>query len=617
MGQRITSDREELDMIDTVRPRSAVRESDTWDLASIFPGDAAWTREMEAIGKDLGTVDRFRGRLDSGPAFLLEWMKSRESLQLRLEKVLLYARLNYHQDTGNSTAAARNGQASSVHSQGIAALSFSESEILELGRQRIDDWVRQEPGLAVYAHYFDLLFRRAAHVRSAEVEEVLNQVRDPFSNAAQIHGSLTDADLSFRPATTGGGERVEIAQGNYPSLITSADRRLRQTAWESYSDAHLGFQNTIADCLATGVRQNVFMARARKYGSSLEASLGPDNIPVEVFHNLIAVFRKRLPVWHRYWRLRRKAFGYDTLHGWDIAAPLTDTKPEIPFDQSVEWISEGMAPLGDPYVSTMRRGLLEQRWVDRYPNQGKRSGAYSSGLPGTHPFILMSYGNDIFGLSTLAHELGHSMHSWHTWQNQPPIYSEYTNFVGEVASNFNQALVRAHILERNADPEFQIAVLAEAMANFHRYLFLMPTLARFEHALHEKVERNEGLSASGLIGLMADLFAEGYGEEVVMDRDRIGITWAQFPIHMYLNFYVFQYATGISAAHALAEGVREGRPKAVENYLAFLKAGNSLYPLEALKLAGVDMTTTGPVERAFDVLERTVERLEELVERRR
>jgi oligoendopeptidase F len=602
-------------MTQTVPPRSALAGKDTWDLTALYGSDAQWQAEFEIIDGELPGIERFRGHVGDGPAALLDWLETKQAFQRRLEKMFLYPRLIYHADTGDSGHAARNGQAGTLYSRGMAALSFGDSEIIAIGRETLDRFVKEEPRLGVYAHYFDYLLKRQAHVRSAEVEEVLNQVRDPFGSAAQIHGTLTDADLRFRPAASATGDAVEIAQGNYGSLITDSDRTLRRTAWESYADAHLEHRNTIADCIATGVRQNVFMARARRFSSALEASLTIDHLPVEVFHNLISVFRKRLPVWHRYWRVRRKAFGYETLHGWDIAAPLTSHKPEVPYETAVDWIEKGMRPLGPDYVSTMKHGLLDGRWVDRYPNQGKRSGAYSSGVHGSPPYILMSYGDDLFGMSTLAHEIGHSMHSWNAWQNQPFIYSEYTNFVGEVASNFNQALVRSHLLEQNDDPRFQVAVLGEAMANFHRYLFLMPTLARFELALHETVERNEGLSASSMIALMADLFHEGYGDEVVMDRDRIGITWAQFPIHMYLNFYVFQYATGISAAHALADLVLEGRPGAVDNYLAFLKAGNSVYPLDALKLAGVDMTSSAPVERAFDVLERTVERLEGMVGR--
>ncbi|HNP74656.1 MAG TPA: oligoendopeptidase F, partial [Kouleothrix sp.] len=480
-----------------------------------------------------------------------------------------------------------------------------------LGLEQLRAWAA-DPRLARYAHAFDQLERKQAHVRSAEVEELLGQLRAPFDGAESIHAILCDADMRFAPAQAA-DSAVEVAQGNISALLTSPSQATRRAAWESYADAHLALKNTMAACLATGVKQHVFSARARRYGSALDAALASNFIPNEVFHNLIDTYKQNLPTWQRYWRVRRRALGYEKLHVYDIKAPLTANMPRVPFGQALDWIGAGMLPLGNEYVSVMRDGVSEQRWVDVYPNQGKRMGAYSHGVPGTHPFILMSYNDDIFSMSTLAHELGHSMHSYYTWQTQPLAYSDYTIFVAEVASNFNQALVRAHLLETNRDRDFQIAVIEEAMANFHRYFFIMPTLARFELAIHQQVERGEALTADGMIGLMADLFAEGYGDEVEVDRERVGITWAQFSTHLYSNFYVYQYATGISAAHALAGGVLTGAPGAVENYLAFLKSGASLYPLDALKLAGVDMTTPAPVEAAFGTLAGLVDRLEALV----
>jgi oligoendopeptidase F len=367
----------------------------------------------------------------------------------------------------------------------------------------------------------------------------------------------------------------------------------------------------MAATLAATIRQDVFNARARGYETSLHASLAPNNIPVEVFHNLIEVFRKNLPTWQRYWRLRRKLLGYDTFHVYDIKAPLTSTKPVVPFHQAVEWISEGMKPLGEEYVNILRHGCLEARWVDYALNKGKREGAFSSGSMGTRPFIMMSYADDVFSLSTLAHELGHSLHSNYSRIYQPFIYSRYSLFVAEVASNFNQAMVRRHLFETQTSPEFQISLIEEAMSNYHRYFFIMPTLARFEHELHSRLEKGLPVSADILIGITADLFKEGYGDEVDFDRDRIGITWAQFG-HMYMNYYVYQYATGISGAHALVDGILSGKPGAAQKYLDFLRLGGSMYPLEALQMAGVDLTSPEPVEKAFAVLSGLVDRLEKL-----
>jgi len=331
-----------------------------------------------------------------------------------------------------------------------------------------------------------------------------------------------------------------------------------------------------------------------------------------VFYNLIDVFKKNLPTWHRYWRVRREALGVEELHPYDIWAPLSGNRPKVEYERGVQLICEGLAPLGEEYVETVRRGCTVDRWVDVYPNRGKQGGAFSSGAPGTHPFIMMSYTDEVFSMSTLAHELGHSMHSYLTWQHQPVLYAEYGMFVAETASNFHQAMVRAHLLETIQDPAFQLAVIEEAISNFHRYFFIMPTLARFELEVHQREERGAGMSADDMIELMADLFSEGYGGEVHVDRPRVGITWATF-LHLYIDYYVFQYATGISAANALARRVRSGTPDAVESYLSFLKSGNALYQVDALKLAGVDMTTPEPVEAAFEVLAGFVDRLEKLV----
>ena len=596
-----------------VAPRAEIPVQYTWDTASVYPSHADWEAELARVAAQLPALAAFQGQLGSGPQRLAEWLDIAERLMNAASRLYFYASMFHNVDTSDQTAVADHDRAIGMYTRVIAATAFGEPELLAIGFDTLRRWVADEPGLAIFAHYVDQLERRQAHVRSAEVEQLLGQLRDPFSGASGIHGILTDTDLHFAPAHATAGDALDLAQGNISALLTSPDRAVRRSAWESYADAHLSMQNTMAACLATGVKQDVFMARARRYPSALEAALAENNIPVEVFHNLIATYRSNLPTWHRYWKLRKRALGFDRLAVYDIKAPLIDKMPTVPLAQSIDWICEGMRPLGEEYVAVMRDGLLEERWVDVYPNQGKRMGAYSHGVHGTHPYILMSYNDDIFSMSTLAHELGHSMHSYLTWQNQPLAYGNYSLFVAEVASNFNQAMVRAHLLETNPDRDFQIAVIEEAMANFYRYFFIMPTLARFELELHERVERGEALTADSMIELMADLFQEGYGDEVEVDRTRVGSIWCQFSTHLYSNFYVYQYATGIAAANALAADIFAGQASAAENYLSFLKAGDSLYPLDALKRAGIDMSTPAPVERAFAVLASYVDRLETLL----
>lgn len=586
----------------------------TWDTESIFPTHAAWEAAFREVEAGLPDVKHFQGRLGDNPGTLLEFLKAADLLAEKVGRVAIYARLNFAVDTTNQAAAGDADKAIGLQARTAAAVSFAEPEILAIGFDRLRAWMESEPGLSTYAHCFERLEKRAPHVRSAEVEELLSQVADPFKTASATHGILVNADLTFTPVHVASqDEAVELAHSNINALMSSSDREVRRQAWENYADAHLAYKNTQASCLSAGVKQDVFFARARGYASSLEAALGENFIPVEVFYNLIDIFKANLPTWHRYWDLRRLALGLDRLHVYDTRAELTRKMPVVPFEQAVEWVVAGLSPLGDEYVDVLRKGVLEERWVDRYPNKGKRFGAFSSGVRGTHPFVMMSYKDDIFSVSTLAHELGHSMHSFFTRRTQPQVYSFYGLFLAEVASNFNQAMVRAHLLETQTDPDLQIAIIEEAMSNFHRYFFIMPTLARFELEIHQRVEHGEALNAQGMIDLMADLFSEGYGPEVEVDRERVGSVWMQFSTHLYSNFYVYQYATGISGAHALAEGVLSGSESARQNYLAFLKAGGSMYPLDALRLAGVDLSTPAPVEKTFGVLASMVDRLEKLL----
>ncbi|MBS1248465.1 MAG: Oligoendopeptidase F, plasmid [Chloroflexi bacterium] len=601
----------------TILPaRNEVPFEETWNIESIFSTVEDWQTAYEEVKAKLPSLREFEGTLEQGPKTLLACLTKMEETLRLAQKVIVYGMLASSVDVSNQDAAARSGQGRSLMAQASTAAAFVEPELMAIGFETLFAWLDGEPDLAIYRQYLEDLERKKKHVRSSEVEEVLAMAMDPLNTSFSTYNALTNADLEFEPACGGDGgdsrSEMEVGQSSIRGLITHDDREVRRTAWENYADGYLAFKNTLAGVQTGAFKQDVFNARARRYDSSLEASLFPNNIPTEVFHNLIEVFKENLPTWHRYWRVRREALGYDQLHVYDIKAPLVEAQPQIPYRQAVDWICEGMAPLGEEYVETLRKGCLENRWVDRSRNKGKRKGAFSGGGYDTQPFILMSYADDVFSLSTLAHELGHSLHSYLTRKNQPFVYGRYSLFVAEVASNFNQAMVRDYLFRTQDDPTFQLALIEETMSNFHRYFFIMPTLARYELEMHQRAEQGAPINAQSMTDLTADLFEEGYGEEIAFDHDRIGITWAQFG-HMYMNFYVYQYATGISGAHALADRVLAGEPNAAEDYLDFLKAGSSAYPLDALKAAGVDLTTPEPVEKAFASLAEVVDRLEELV----
>ena len=601
-------------MISTTIPlRSESRKQYTWNAESVFPSPQAWESEVGAILAELPLLKKYQGRLKEGAAVLADAFDLLEGLTARSLRAVVYAGFSYSVDTTDQAAASMRARADSLQGQLAAAGAFVNPELIAIGHAQLMEWTGQEPRLAHYAQHLRNLFRRQEHVRSSEVEEVLGMLNDPFSGSGAASSMLTNADMKIPAATDSQGDSIELAEALVWKVMSLDDRRARQSAWDNYHQTLLGYKNTLATNLATSIKQNVFLSRVRRHESALEMMLSEHNIPVSVFHNLIDTFRKNLPIWHRYFELRRKALGLPTLEPYDIWAPLTKATVQVPFEKAVDIIGEGLLPLGKEYVGVLRNGCLEERWVDVYPNKGKRGGAFSWGSPGTHPFIMMSYTDDIFSVSTLAHELGHSMHSWLTWQNQPFVYADYSLFLAEVASNFHQAMVRDHLLRSNPDRDFQIAVIEEAMSNFYRYFFIMPTLARFELDTHTAVEQNQPLTADSMINLMADLFTEGYGGRVNVLREYVGMTWARFG-HLYSDYYVYAYATGIAGAHALAGRVLRSEPNAVENYLGFLRSGCSDYPLDVLRRAGVDLTTPAPVDAAFAVMADYVDRLEQLVE---
>ncbi len=600
----------------TTLKRKDAPKGSTWKKETVYASWKDWKKEYDQAVKELPELSKFNGKLKEGPSVLLDWF---EVYNKHFERVSIlgdFARWAVTVDTSDDEAKGYVGLSVSLSNKFKAASAFVKPQLLEIGETLLE-WVKQEPRLAVYKHYIDNLLRLKDHQRSEEVEEILSEFEQPYGDAYRTFSELANVDLKFQDAVDQEGNHHPVFQATLNSSLQSRDREQRRTAWENYYDSYLAMENTFASLYLTHVNQMVFLIKARHYDSVLEMRLAPNNLPVEVFHNLIDTFKKNLPVWHKYWEVKRKVLGVDALRPYDIWAPILDNPPVIPYNQSIEWICEALEPMGEAYVSTLRRGGLEDGWVDWAPNVEKRQGAASSRMVGRKPpYIFMSYNDSVMSLSTLAHELGHSMHSYHFAQKQPMVYNDYgaiSSTLTETASNFHQAMTRAYLRKvKKDDKDFQLAMIDEAMSNFHRYFFIMPTLARFEQQVYDKAQAGEALTTKNLKTMMSDLFAEGYGDTMEDDPARTAITWAQF-LHLYIPFYPFQYAIGISAAHAAADKILAGEAGAVDGYLEFLKAGGSKYSMDLFNLAGVDMSSPEPVNKAFKELAENVDLLEKLI----
>jgi oligoendopeptidase F len=600
--------------------RSAAVPESTWKRETTFASWAAWDKQYTETKAALPELKAWSGKLNSASA-LAEWFTVYEFHAVRCYEVQGFVSWAGNVDSSDPEANSRQGLVAGLLAEFQAAVAFAEPEMIAKGKE-ILEWSK-EPAkastpnpLAKYHHYLSNLFRLQQHTRSAEVEELLGMVDEPFDTVYRAYSELTNSDLKFEDAVDAAGTPHPVFQSTLLALMQTTDPPQRRTAWIYFYDGYLKAEKTLATLYVANVKQHEFLRKVRGYESVLEMRLAPNNLPTQVFHNLIEVFKANVPVWHRYWRVKAKLLGIEKIAPYDVLAPIVKEPPDIPYRQAVDWICDALQPMGAEYVATLRRGCLEERWVDWVPNIEKRQGAASSRMVGRKPpYIFMSYADNIFSLSTLAHELGHSMHSYAFARHQPIVYNDYgaiSSTVTETASNFHQAMTRAYLRKQQANNEvFQLAMVDEAMSNFHRYFFVMPTLARFEYEVYERSKAGKPLTAPIFKEIMGAFFAEGYGDSLEMDAVRTPMTWATF-LHLYSPYYTFQYAIGISAAHAAAERILSGVPGAVDGYHAFLAAGGSRYAMELFQMAGVDMSTKAPIEAAFRELEANVSKLEEL-----
>ncbi|WP_338781091.1 oligoendopeptidase F [Metabacillus sp. FJAT-52054] len=591
--------------------RNDIAVEDTWRLEDIFATDEAWEKEFAELKTAIPKIADYQGKLGDSAQSLYEGLSYQDSVTERLGKLYTYAHMRYDQDTGNSLYQALNDRAASLYTEASSISSYMVPEILAMDEGTLKQYVEESESLSLYRHALEEINRERPHVLSAEQEALLAQASEALRASSDIFGKLNNADMEFPAIKDENEEEVEVTHGRFITFMESEDRRVRHDAFKAVYDTYGKFKNTLASTLSGAVKKDNFYATARKYSSAREAALSSNNIPEEVYDNLVSTVEKNLHLLQRYVELRKKALNLDEVHMYDLYTPLVqNTKMEIPYKEAKDYLLKGLAPLGEDYLDILKEGF-ENRWVDVHENKGKRSGAYSSGTYGTNPYILMNWQDNVNNLFTLAHEFGHSVHSYYTRKNQPYPYGDYSIFVAEVASTTNEALLNDHMLKTIDDKKKRMYLLNNYLDGFRGTVFRQTMFAEFEHAIHKRSQDGEPLTPELLTKMYYDLNKKYYGENIVVDEE-IGLEWARIP-HFYYNYYVYQYATGFSAAAALSKQILEEGEPAVKRYIEFLSAGSSDYPIEVLKKAGVDMTSSQPVEEACKVFEEKLNELEKLM----
>ncbi|MNW49030.1 Oligoendopeptidase F, plasmid [compost metagenome] len=592
----------------TLPKRSEVKEDNTWRLEDMFPDQQKWDQTYKDLKQLVSKVSQYEGKLDTAEnvkaVFTLE-----DEISYNVERLYVYAHLNHDQDTTNPTYQALSQKAKKLNVEVSEALSFITPEILSLPEKELDALI-ESPELSDYKFTLQEIKREKAHVLTKAEEALLAQVGNLSQAPQHIFGMINNADLKFPKIKDEHGNEVELTHGSYIQFLENPDRDVRRRAFKAVYETYGKQKNTIAATLSANVNKNMFYSRVRKYPSVLEMSLYGDNISKDVYTNLIDTIHESLPLLHRYMKLRKKLLGVDELHMYDLFAPLVDEyKWDISYDQAKEMILEGLKPLGDNYLKVLSDGF-SNRWIDVYENEGKRTGAYSWGAYGTHPFVLLNHKDNLNSMFTLAHEMGHALHSYFSDETLKYRDAQYTIFLAEVASTTNEALLMDYLLKHSTDPKQKLYLLTYYADQFRTTVFRQTMFAEFEKLIHERAEEGESLTPQELSSIYYDLNVKYHGKGMVVDQD-IEMEWARIP-HFYTSFYVYKYATGFSAATSFSKQILEEGQPAVDRYLGFLKSGGSDYSINILRKAGVDMSTPQPVREAMSVFENVIEQMEEL-----
>jgi len=596
----------------SVKERSEIAKEYLWATETIYPTKADWEKELAVVEALVEETAQFKGTLARGPEELYRALAFRDELEPRLERVGVYASLLSDQDTRVGETQAMEARTRTLFVKYGTRTSWFDPELTAIPYETIQEWVQKHDGLALYRHYFDNLYRQKKHILSPREEELIALGGEVRSTPYNAYNLLTNADIKFPRIRDEKGVEVELDDSAYYLYMRNPDRRVRRDAYEAIVGTYGNYRNTAAALLNGAVQSHIFNMKARGYESCLAAALDGGNIPTGVYQNLIDTINKNLPLLHRYQAIRKQALRLpDGVRAWDLFAPfVTDAKYEVSYEEAVREIQEALQPMGEEYLTAMKKGF-ESRWVDVFPTKGKRSGAYSSGTYLTQPYILLNFHGGYEDMSTLAHEMGHSMHSHFSRSTQPYVYSNYDIFCAEVASTCNEILLQTYVLERTTDPKVKLYLLVEFLEGIRGTVFRQTKFSEFEQRIHEMAERGQPLTAEILCQEYGDIMKKYYGPDYVHE-DVASNMWVRIP-HFYYNFYVYKYATSYCAASNIARRILAREPGAVEAYLRFLKSGSSKYPVDLLKDAGVDMTSPQVIEDGMKVFSKLLDETEELL----
>ncbi|GKU25693.1 oligoendopeptidase F [Clostridium folliculivorans] len=596
--------------VKSLKKREEIDLKYKWKVEKIYNNTEQWESDFKSLKEEALETREYEGKLGDSKA-LETFLKLNEKIVRKAEKLMVYAHLRADEDTSNPEFQILRSKIDSYFAELASYVAFFEPEILALPDGTIERFLQENPELQVYDFLLKSVLKEKPHILTKEMEELLASVSDCLDAPSNIHNMLTNADMKFSVIKDEDGNDVELTEGNYSGFIRSKDRSVREAAFKALFKEYKNLENTLSASLTSSIKNFIFNARVRKYSNSLEASLSPNDIPLEVYTNSVKTMNDNLESLHRYVTLKKKLLALDEIHMYDLYVPVVDIEKEhIEYDKAVEMVTEGLNPLGVEYLGIFSEGI-ESGWIDVFENKGKRGGAYSSGAYDTMPYVLLNYNFSLNDVSTLAHEMGHSIHTYYSSKNQPYIYSNYTLFCAEVASTTNEIILIHHLIDKEQDKKRKLYLVNQELEQIRATVFRQLMFAEFELKTHELIEQGEALSPKELNGIWHDLNTKYFGSDMVVDEE-IDSEWSRIP-HFYRDFYVYQYATGYAAASAFAKAILENGEEAVEKYKGFLKSGGSDYPINVLKKAGVDMTTSAPLEATINRFNELLDMLDELI----